>query len=156
MAEDDPRDKLRRLAEQLRELPPFPHSPISTDLADFMASAIEGFLAGKKHHQTMDQALGLTRRKSTRQGKHHKLAIEAAPLDWQGLPFREIADRLKLTDIDEQYLQKILKRYRKQIAEHYSSKATEAVEQAMEADRRQRIARVRRTTRALHGAKRRH
>lgn len=89
--DDEPRDKITRLAVELRALS-FPTSPISIELARFAANAFESFLRGEA--KTLDSAFSLTpiRGRPRKEVEHADIAQKIFALLIQKKSWKEISD----------------------------------------------------------------
>ena len=89
------KEKLIKLAKQLRKLT-FPTSPVSIDLATWMASAIEAYVSKDSQIKTMDVALGLNPKRGAPgdPAKREKIAREIYPMKKAGTSWKKIASSI--------------------------------------------------------------
>ena len=87
--------KLVKLAKQLRKLT-VPTSPISVELAAWMASAIEAYVYKDSQIKTMDAALGLSPKRGAPgdPAKREKIAREIYPMKKAGTKWKPIASTI--------------------------------------------------------------
>lgn len=126
---EEVRDKLSQFAEELEGLS-FPTSPISLELAGFVASSIRSYLSGDQ--KSLDAAFGLGKKRGAPgdQEKRRNIAKDVFLMKLEGNSWKQIADTLSEQGCDVSD-ERTLRRY---LDEYLNDLMSEEVNKRLDSD----------------------